>query len=207
MLQAIHHYVRLRTGDLEAVCSIKYRNMAPLYCDEEMRICGFKKKTSDPGSAYDVWIEGPTGGVAVRGTVRTFVKDPKSKRVASGLQSPIRPVRKVTSSSQSTSADSQTLPIEMPGTNTSMRTSSRMQRHAEFGATDSPNQDKVASEAYSTDPFGRPDLQKKVAHEAYSTDPFGRPDVRKINYFDVKRRGQDLESTARVISRERRTRK
>jgi len=39
-----------------------------------MRICGFKKKTLYNGAVYDVWIEGPTGGVAVRGAVYTTVR-------------------------------------------------------------------------------------------------------------------------------------
>jgi hypothetical protein len=55
--------------------SIEYRNLAPLYCDEEMRICGLEKKTLQNGSIYDVWIEGPTGGVAVKGTVYTTVRN------------------------------------------------------------------------------------------------------------------------------------
>ena len=58
----------------QVVESVEYRNLAPLYCDEEMRICGFKKKTLYNGAVYDVWIEGPTGGVAVRGTVYTTVR-------------------------------------------------------------------------------------------------------------------------------------
>ena len=58
--------------------SIEYRNLAPLYCDEEMRICGMEKKTLQNGSIYDLWIEGPTGGVAVKGTVYTTVRTPTS---------------------------------------------------------------------------------------------------------------------------------
>jgi hypothetical protein len=50
--------------------SIEYRNLAPLYCDEPMRLCGRVKKTFGNGEIYDVWIEGLTGGVAVKGTVR-----------------------------------------------------------------------------------------------------------------------------------------
>ena len=47
--------------------------MAPLYCDEPMKLCGREKsnlRTTD-GHIYEVWIEGPTGGMAVKGTVRT----------------------------------------------------------------------------------------------------------------------------------------
>jgi hypothetical protein len=40
-----------------------------------MRICGLEKKALHNGSIYDVWIEGPTGGVAVKGTVYTTVRN------------------------------------------------------------------------------------------------------------------------------------
>jgi hypothetical protein len=39
-----------------------------------MRICVMEKKKLENGSIYDVWIEGPTGGVAVKGTVYTTKK-------------------------------------------------------------------------------------------------------------------------------------
>ena len=47
--------------------SIEYRNLAPLYAEEEMKICGKKKKDDE----YAMWIEGKEGGLAVRGAVRT----------------------------------------------------------------------------------------------------------------------------------------
>jgi hydroxyacyl-ACP dehydratase HTD2-like protein with hotdog domain len=47
---------------------IRYRNVAPLYVDEAMRVCG-KRQAGDRG-VWDVWIEGKTGGLAVRGTVQ-----------------------------------------------------------------------------------------------------------------------------------------
>lgn len=47
--------------------STEYRNLAPLYAEEEMKICGKKKM----GGEYEMWIEGKEGGLAVRGTVRT----------------------------------------------------------------------------------------------------------------------------------------
>jgi hypothetical protein len=64
-------YVEAKSGGQYVLSSIRYRNLAPLYCDEEMRICCKIKKSFDHGDLYDVWIEGPTGGVAVMGTVRT----------------------------------------------------------------------------------------------------------------------------------------
>lgn len=49
---------------------IEYRNIVPLYVDEEMKICA-KSKESRGADAWEVWIEGPSGGLAVRGTVWT----------------------------------------------------------------------------------------------------------------------------------------
>lgn len=45
----------------------EYRNLAPLYVEEELTICGKPKNDG----AWDVWIEGPGGSLAVRGTART----------------------------------------------------------------------------------------------------------------------------------------
>ena len=70
------HHLDVHTNGEQVLESIEYRNLAPLYCDEEMRICGMEKKTLDNGSIYDVWIEGPTGGVAVKGTVYTSKQKP-----------------------------------------------------------------------------------------------------------------------------------
>jgi hypothetical protein len=69
-------YVKAKTEGRNILESIRYRNLAPLYCDEPMRICGSMKKSFVDGELYDVWIEGPTGGVAVKGTVRTIVRQP-----------------------------------------------------------------------------------------------------------------------------------
>jgi len=76
MLQAMSGYVKSKTEGREVINLIEYRNLAPLYCDEEMRICGMEKQSSTAGSKFDVWIEGPTGGVAVKGTVHTSMKGP-----------------------------------------------------------------------------------------------------------------------------------
>lgn len=53
-----------------AIREIEYRNLCPLYVDEDLTICG--KPRADKGSgAWDIWIEGHNGGLAVRGTVKT----------------------------------------------------------------------------------------------------------------------------------------
>ena len=51
------------------IASLEYRNLAPLYAEEEMKICGKKGKDGE----YEMWIEGKEGGLAVRGAVKTEV--------------------------------------------------------------------------------------------------------------------------------------
>jgi hydroxyacyl-ACP dehydratase HTD2-like protein with hotdog domain len=44
---------------------ISYRNHAPLYVNEELRVC---VRVPGDGKSCDVWVEGPDGGLAVKGT-------------------------------------------------------------------------------------------------------------------------------------------
>ncbi|KAH7087795.1 hypothetical protein FB567DRAFT_549048 [Paraphoma chrysanthemicola] len=72
MLQAMSAHIKTKSQGSQVLESIEYRNLAPLYCDEEMRICGRRRENSASGSwVFDIWIEGPSGGVAVKGTVLT----------------------------------------------------------------------------------------------------------------------------------------
>lgn len=73
--------------------SLTYRNLAPLYVNEEMKICLRKPKGEEFGFGWDVWIEGPDGGLAVKGHAVTtgFQKNAinfrtvrEKKRVVSG---------------------------------------------------------------------------------------------------------------------------
>ncbi|CAI7599002.1 unnamed protein product [Penicillium bialowiezense] len=59
-----HHLSQLNL----CISAIEYRNIAPLFVEEELVICG---KPKNGNGAWDVWIEGADGGLAVRGTVRT----------------------------------------------------------------------------------------------------------------------------------------
>lgn len=52
--------------DGEMVTSFTYRNLAPLYAQEEMRVCLRKEGQREDGRRYEVWIEGRGGGYAVK---------------------------------------------------------------------------------------------------------------------------------------------
>lgn len=62
VLQRQLKQVNLQVSDFE------YKNLAPLFVEEELTVCG---KPKNENGAWDVWIEGPDGGLAVRGTART----------------------------------------------------------------------------------------------------------------------------------------
>jgi hydroxyacyl-ACP dehydratase HTD2-like protein with hotdog domain len=51
------------------VKSFYYKNLAPLYANEEMKIC--VRKDRGKASQYDVWILGREGGYAVKGSAVT----------------------------------------------------------------------------------------------------------------------------------------
>lgn len=48
------------------VARIAYRNYAPLYANDEMTLC--VREAGAGAGPWDVWVEGPGGGLAVRGT-------------------------------------------------------------------------------------------------------------------------------------------
>ncbi|KAF6223366.1 hypothetical protein HO133_000208 [Letharia lupina] len=56
------------------ITHVEYRNLAPLYAEEEMKICVRKREGGiqiGRTATWDVWIEGRDGGYAVKGTVIT----------------------------------------------------------------------------------------------------------------------------------------
>ncbi|KAJ6127501.1 hypothetical protein N7523_003113 [Penicillium sp. IBT 18751x] len=65
LLSVLQHHL---SGSGLCVNRFDYKNLAPLFVDEELTVCGRPK---DDSSAWDVWIEGPGGGLAVRGTAKT----------------------------------------------------------------------------------------------------------------------------------------
>jgi hydroxyacyl-ACP dehydratase HTD2-like protein with hotdog domain len=77
ILRLVTNHLRAQEGPPLTIKSINYRNLAPLYCDEEMKLCGWRPERPDKNGnpVYIVWIEGPTGGMAFKGTVYTSRMD------------------------------------------------------------------------------------------------------------------------------------
>ncbi|KAL8791493.1 MAG: hypothetical protein Q9213_000110 [Squamulea squamosa] len=56
----------------QIITFVAYRNIAPLYAEEEMTLCMRQKEEH----LWDTWIEGPEGGLAVKASVRTAKEPP-----------------------------------------------------------------------------------------------------------------------------------
>ena len=81
MLEVLQFHLRtLSSRSMEIIIHVEYKNLAPLYAEEQMRICVRRKDKYTPRSTWDVWIEGRDGGYAVKGTVKTFLTEAKSLR-------------------------------------------------------------------------------------------------------------------------------
>lgn len=83
MLQFLQHCLRQENrervdGKIERIHIIQYRNLAPLYAEEDMKICLKRKGKDDRQPNWDVWIEGRDGGYAVKGAVTTRIVDKKN---------------------------------------------------------------------------------------------------------------------------------
>ncbi|KAF2750057.1 hypothetical protein M011DRAFT_417659, partial [Sporormia fimetaria CBS 119925] len=69
LLRFITHQEQARTGRTPRITSVEYKNLAPLYCGEEMQLHGRETSASGASKTYAVWIEVPGHGVAVKGTI------------------------------------------------------------------------------------------------------------------------------------------
>ena len=58
----------------EVIEAVEYKNLVPLYAEEEMTICLKRKEDQPEGGSFDVWILGRDGGCAVKGIVKTAVE-------------------------------------------------------------------------------------------------------------------------------------
>lgn len=75
MMKGIEAYIARRGDGLE-LRGLEYRNLRPVFVDGGVRVCVRGKKTGngvrerDGEVVWDVWVEGPDGGLAVKGTAR-----------------------------------------------------------------------------------------------------------------------------------------
>ncbi|RFU76171.1 mesaconyl-c4 hydratase [Trichoderma arundinaceum] len=74
MLRVLNDHVAPKNDDGKiggVIKSIVYRNYAPLYVGEKMSVCvrQTKRDAAKGEEEWDVWIEGPEGGMAVKGSV------------------------------------------------------------------------------------------------------------------------------------------
>ncbi|KAL8917698.1 MAG: hypothetical protein Q9172_005726 [Xanthocarpia lactea] len=80
MLQFLteHMLYRHRVGKSRdrVITYVAYRNLAPLYAEEEMALCIRQKEEH----LWETWIEGPEGGLAVRASVRTAEEPPMQRK-------------------------------------------------------------------------------------------------------------------------------
>jgi hydroxyacyl-ACP dehydratase HTD2-like protein with hotdog domain len=57
--------IKVCEGTSDVVLRVEYRNLAPLYAGEELKLCA-----RDRGNKiWEVWAEGPDGGIAIRGEI------------------------------------------------------------------------------------------------------------------------------------------
>ena len=117
---------------------IAYRNLAPLYAEEEMKIC-VRRRVNDldqeGNTIWDVWIEGSDGGYAVKGTVKT------STRVTVGL-TPSRPFSVSTDAQQEFDLEEESIPKE----NVALQKASTARDENEFDEDGFPDEDFSAEE-------------------------------------------------------------
>lgn len=53
-------------GSGQAIEFFEYRNLAPLYCNEKLKVCGKKLENGK----YELWAENAEGALSVKGTAR-----------------------------------------------------------------------------------------------------------------------------------------
>lgn len=87
MLRFIGSHLEETPEDLHMVEAFEYKNLAPLYAGEELRLCAKEKARMDDTRIYDLWIEGPTGEMAVKGLLRT-VPVPEREKSSSRISTP-----------------------------------------------------------------------------------------------------------------------
>jgi hypothetical protein len=75
MLRVLNDHVAAGAAEKGGVVkSIVYRNYAPLYVGEKMTVCVRRVREVAEGEEWDVWVEGPEGGMAAKGSAVVDVR-------------------------------------------------------------------------------------------------------------------------------------
>ena len=85
------HLIRSKIGEVvpylkEMIRSVDFESTAPLYAEEETKICVKQKSSHDNTRTWYVWIEVKDGGYAVKGLVKTKVESRRKTRCEPGAQ-------------------------------------------------------------------------------------------------------------------------
>jgi hydroxyacyl-ACP dehydratase HTD2-like protein with hotdog domain len=72
----LHNHIKDKVENF--VEHISYKHLAPLYVGEPIKLCGRELGNS----RYELWIEGPHGGLAVMATAKVGYHDPSLDRNA-----------------------------------------------------------------------------------------------------------------------------
>ncbi|KAL9062638.1 MAG: hypothetical protein Q9157_008752 [Trypethelium eluteriae] len=63
--------LHLKAQGSAQIKEIEYRNLAPLYATEEMKVCGREiEDNGKEGRKFELWVEGVEGGMSVRGVAK-----------------------------------------------------------------------------------------------------------------------------------------
>jgi hypothetical protein len=74
---------RLKAGEM--LVEFEYRNLVPLFAEENMKVCVRRDPANE--ERFDVWIEEPGGGYAVKGSAlidKSYILDTKSLKDTPG---------------------------------------------------------------------------------------------------------------------------
>ncbi|KAF1998859.1 hypothetical protein P154DRAFT_438264, partial [Amniculicola lignicola CBS 123094] len=69
ILRFVEQHLRSLPGPPQTIRLIHYRNLAPLYVNEKMTLCGSAHGRRD--NVIEAWIEGPSGGMAFKAVIHT----------------------------------------------------------------------------------------------------------------------------------------
>ncbi|KAF2456907.1 hypothetical protein BDY21DRAFT_386308 [Lineolata rhizophorae] len=73
LYQHLQHVSSSTSAPQPRIFSVQYRNLAPLYVNEPMKLCAREVPDALEPGRWELWVENPDGGMAVKGTAKTRV--------------------------------------------------------------------------------------------------------------------------------------